>query len=121
MFGKKIWIYFLLSSFLFSDLSIGKMEAMVSKIKAKRVGAEQEKSMHFVSPFVAIQKEQNKKVIEETSNVEIAFTLGGIVNNKAFINKHWVALDEEIEGYRLLKIEANSVMLIQDNHRIQYF
>ena len=121
MMNKKIWLTCLIILPLYGDLSIGQMEAMVEKIKAKRAGAQMKKDLHFTSPFVSIQRDDNKSVIEDHKSNAVAFILGGLINNKAFLNEKWVKVGDKIEGYELTEIRGNSVTLVQDERTIQVF
>ncbi len=106
---------------IYADLSIGQMEAMVEKIKAKRVGTNIEKSDEFISPFVTIKVDENITVIEEAKVETVVFILGGIINDKAFINEKWQKVDDIVEGYKLIEIENNSVTLVQEDRTIKVF
>jgi hypothetical protein len=121
MINKKVWLVGLLVLPLYADLSIGQMETMVEKIKAKRAGAQIEKNPHFTSPFVMIQKDENRSVIEDPKSNAVTFTLGAIINNKAFLNKKWLEIGDRIEGYELTEIKDNSITLIQEERTIQVF
>jgi len=121
MKNRKIYIGLLLILPLYADLSIGQMEAMVEKIKAKRAGANIEKNPHFISPFVMIQQEGEKAVLDDPKSDEAAFVLGGIINNKAFINEKWRKLGDMVEGYKLTEIQNNHVTLVQEDRMIQVF
>lgn len=119
--GKKIWSITLCVLPLCADLSIGQMEIMVEKIKAKRVGTTIKKRADVTSPFVMIQKDQGKTVIEDPKNTEVAFTLGAIVNDKAFINKVWLKVGDRLEGYKLIELKEKSAVLAQEERTIEIF
>jgi len=106
---------------LYGDLSIGQMETMVEKIKAKRVGATIEKRTEFVSPFVTVRKNQGKAVLEDPKSTVVVFVLGGIINKKAFINQKWVKMGDMIEGYTLTEIKGNSATLTREERTIKVF
>ncbi len=121
MIDKKIWFVGLLVMPLYGDLSIGQMETMVEKIKAKRVGAAIEKHTDFVSPFVMVRKDQGKAVLEDPKSTVVVFVLGGIINKKAFINQKWIEVGATIEGYTLTEIKDNSVTLTREERTIKVF
>jgi len=121
MINRKIWLVTLLIVPLCADLSIGQMETMVEKIKAKRAGADIEKNPNFVSPFVMIQQDEGKAVLDDPRNGAVVFTLGGIINNKAFVNSRWSKVGDRIEGYELTEIKDNHVTLVQEDRMIQVF
>lgn len=118
---KNIWFATLLVLPLYGDLSIGQMDTMVEKIKAKREGATKGKHIDFISPFVMIQKEKGKAVIADPKNTEIVFSLGAIINDKAFINKVWLKSGDQLQGYTLDEIGEKSVRLVQDERKIEIF
>ena len=118
---KKIWFVALFILPLYGDLSIGQMDTMVEKIKAKRVGAALGKHADFTSPFVMIQKEKGQKVIEDPRSTEVVFSLGAIINDKAFINKVWLKVGDTLEGYKLTDIGQKSATLVQDERKIKVF
>ena len=121
MLNKKIWLVSLLVLPLYGDLSIGQMDTMVEKIKAKRVGTTLEKRVDYPSPFVIIQKDEGKTVIEDPKGAEVVFVLSAIINDKAFINKIWVKVGEKLEGYELTKLEEKSATLVQQERVIKIF
>ncbi len=121
MMNKKVWFTIFLVMPLYGDLSIGQMETMVEKIKAKRIGTSLEKSTEFVSPFVMIQKEKGQEIMEDPKSTEMVFTLGAIINKKAFVNQKWLEIGDTIEGYRLTEINDDSVTLVQEDRTIQVF
>ena len=118
---KNIWFATLLVLPLYGDLSIGQMDTMVEKIKTKREGATKGKHIDFISPFVMIQKEKGKAVIADPKNTEIVFSLGAIINDKAFINKVWLKSGDQLQGYTLDEIGEKSVRLVQDERKIEIF
>lgn len=121
MINKKIWFAGLFLMPLYGDLSIEQMKTMVEKIKAKRVGTTVEKQTGFVSPFVVLQKNQGKVMLENPKGTVVAFVLGGIINTKVFINQKWIKLGDKIEGYELVEIKDNSVTLRQEKKSITVF
>ena len=122
MIHKKNWILlFGLSPLLYADLSVGQMEVMVEKIKAKREGSRIEKSAQFISPFVTIQKDKGKAVIEKTKQKDVDFSLGAIVNERAFVNRKWIKKGDIIEGYALDEFGANSITLTQEDRSVTVF
>jgi len=121
MLNKKIWLASLLVLPLYGDLSIGQMDTMVEKIKAKRVGTTLEKRVDYASPFVIIQKNEGKTVIEDPKGAEAVFALSAIINDKAFINKIWLKVGEKLEGYELTKVEERSATLVQQERVIKIF
>jgi len=120
MINKKIWLVVCILTPLFAELSIGQMETMVEKIKAKRIGTNIQKSDKFISPFVMIQMDENKTVLEKPKT-DVVFSLGGIMNDKAFVNQKWVKVGDMIDGYKVAEMDDHSVTLLQDERTIKVF
>ena len=117
------FILAILPAYIFADLSIEQMNAMVSKIKSKRAGLDIKDDNSFVSPFVILKKEQNttKAKFEQPKVKSVAFNLGAIINNKAFVNKSWVAKGDTMNGYKIVEVNDNSVVLKRDTHEVKLF
>ena len=62
-------------------------------------------------------KEKEGKEIKKQNNP--SFILNGIVHNYALLNGNWIELNEIIEGYRLIKIDRDFVLLKSDNKEIK--
>lgn len=62
-------------------------------------------------------KEKEEKEIKTQNNP--SFKLNGIVHNYALLNGNWIELNEIIEGYRLIKIDRDFVLLKKDNQEIK--
>lgn len=62
-------------------------------------------------------KEKEEKEIKTQNNP--SFKLNGIVHNYALLNGNWIELNEIIEGYRLIKIDRDFVLLKSDNQEIK--
>ncbi len=119
---KKICFAVLFILPLYGDLSIGQMDTMVEKIKAKRIGATTlDKESNLTSPFVMIQNEKGQAVMGDPKSTEVVFTLGAIINDKAFVNKVWLKVGDTLEGYKLIDIGQQSATLVQDEREIKIF
>ena len=123
MQNRKLFLMIVFVIPLCADLSIGQMETMVEKIKAKRVGKVDSNISLIESPFVQIKEEDNITVMvkEKTAEKEVGFILGAIVNNKAYLNKKWVKKGDSIEGYTLTDINDRSVSLVKGKHTVKVF
>ena len=66
-------------------------------------------------------KEKEEKVKENKVEIETnhTFILNGIVHNYALLNGNWIELNGSIEGYRLIKIDRDFVLLKSDNKEIK--
>jgi len=117
------FILAILPAYTFADLSIEQMNVMVSKIKSKRTGLDIKYNKSFVSPFVIFKKDRNatKEKLEKPKVKAVAFSLGAIINNKAFVNKSWVAKGDTMNGYKIVEVNDNSVVLKRDTHEVKLF
>ncbi len=106
---------------LAADLSIGEMEKMVEKIKAKRTGIKRDTAREFISPFVLIQQDKNSTVIEQPKSSAVEFVLGGLINDKAYLNSRWVKKGDTVEGYEVIDMDDTSVTLIRGEREIKVF
>lgn len=62
-------------------------------------------------------KEKEGKEIKKQNNP--SFKLNGIAHYNALLNGNWIELNEIIEGYRLIKIDRDFVLLKSDNQEIK--
>lgn len=62
-------------------------------------------------------KEKEEKEIKKQNNP--SFKLNGIAHYNALLNGNWIELNEIIEGYRLIKIDRDFVLLKSDNQEIK--
>lgn len=62
-------------------------------------------------------KEKEEKEIKIQNNP--SFKLNGIAHYNALLNGNWIELNEIIEGYRLIKIDRDFVLLKSDNQEIK--
>lgn len=107
-----------------AQLDIKKIGIMVKKIQGKRKSKRNIDFIKMSSPFPLVipPKENNTTVkhVERRKKV-IRFTLGAIINQKAYINGRWVKIGENILGYKVEKIEQNKVLLKRDKKEIQLY
>ncbi len=61
--------------------------------------------------------EENEKVADIQENKE--FKINGIILNYAFINNTWLSINDVIDGYKLVIIEKNFVVLKNKNKEIK--
>jgi len=108
---------------LFADLSISQMETMVERIKSKRKGNADSNISKVVSPFAMIRVDANTSVstIQEPEKESVVFKLGGIVDEKAFVNSQWIKIGDKISGYEMVEITDNSVKFVQGKRTIEVF
>jgi len=100
-----------------ADLTVQKIEKMISKIHEKRPGANLEVLGKTKEPFVNFVIENNTTelgILDETKETKIS--LHAIVNGKAYINDSWKSIDDVIMGYKLKYIGKRGVVLRNGKH-----
>ncbi len=111
---KKIVINFgIISTIAFSSAVTDKIDNMVDKIKERRVGMEMKVLTTTPDPFVMVSKADATKVIapkKKDENIE----LGGIVNQKAFLNGKWCKVGDDAGGYTVHFIGKKGVVLVSE-------
>ncbi len=106
---------------------VGKINAqrynkIFKEISKKRVGVANEVLNKVRSPFVSNMVYQRiKNKISSVKRKRIIFTLFGILNNEAKINKKWYKIKDKVYGYRLIRIKNNSVILKNKRKKIELF
>ena len=116
--------YFILFSFFLliignaQDVEIKNIDEKIAKIDAPRVGITLETLNNTKNPFlkeaVAIEGAVVLQQVEKIS-------LKGIMNNKAYINDAWVGLNDEVEGYSVVSITPNRVLLKREDRTKELF
>ncbi len=106
-----------------AELNVKKIETMVQKIQNKRVSLHNVDFLSVPSPFVIfVSKEENrseKRVIQPKESVQ--FSLGAIINNRAFINGRWVQIGDMVLGYKVEQIDAEKVIMKKDDREIRLY
>ena len=112
-----ILISLLLSTLVYSDLSIDQIEKMVSKIHEKREGVNLETLNLTKEPFVRLEKEDNvTSFIVPQQSEEVKISLHAIMSGKAYINESWKDINETVMGYTLMYVGKKGVVLRNGNH-----
>lgn len=120
---KVILILAVFISPVLADLSISQMDIMVQRIKSKRKGNAGSNISKVISPFALISHDDNTSTIsiKEPEKESIVFKLGAIVNDKVFVNNHWLKRGDKISGYEMVEIKDNSVKFVQGKRMIEVF
>lgn len=117
---KYIFICFLLLSFLNAqDVEIKNIDDKISKIDSPRVGISIDTLNSTKNPFFVEDNLDTSGVGIQQSVEKIS--LKGIVNSKAYINNTWVGLNDEVEGYKVVSITSNSVLLKREDRTKELF
>lgn len=51
---------------------------------------------------------------QKTTNIKSDFSLQAIISNKVKINGKWYALNDDIEGFKIVEIKNSQVVLIKE-------
>ncbi len=120
---KKIFIYFMLLTFVNADLTLKEIQNMIRKIHEKREGVKLSTLETTKEPFVRLEENENNitTFVIPRKEKKIDFTdaklsLKAVVNGKAYINDSWIRVDEKILGYTLKYIGKRGVVLRNENH-----
>ena len=104
---KKILIFF--AVFLLADTS-----DTILKIKEIQASKKIFLKYPFYNIFIQYQP-VNVNFEVKRSNISYSLKLYAIFNNKANINGEWKRVGENINGYQIVKITPNYVLLKKDN------
>ena len=108
-------VFILLTSLMQADLSVKKIQDMVSKIHKQRKGIKLETLESTKEPFVPLQEESNITLSVVPMKEEKKMLLHAILNGKAYINDGWKSLDSIVGGYTLKYIGEKGVVLRSGN------
>jgi len=114
---KKILLFvFLVSSFVYADLSVEQIRDMVTKIHEKREGIDLKTLENTKEPFVRLQEENNVTTfVIPVKAEETKLSLHAILNGKAYINEVWKGVDDMVGGYTLKYVGKKGVVLRNEN------
>jgi len=112
----------LLTTVLFSEISLQEIDMMIDKIKKPRDGILLEALSQTPDPF----KEQ--VVLNEGNNTDTIitkkdkdFSLNAIMNGKAFIDGEWRVEDDVVSDYTVVFIGKKGVVLVRERNIIKLF
>ncbi len=115
---KHIFICFLLLSFVNAqDVEIKNIDDKISKIDSPREGITIETLNNTKNPFYVENIEVDGAVVQQVEKI----SLKGIMNSKAYINNKWIGLNDEVEGYKVISITSNSVLLKREDRTKELF
>jgi len=97
---------------LYAELTVEKIESMVTQIQGKRKSKVDIQFDKLPSPFAQIvQVDANATPKMMTVRENITFRLGAIVNGKAYVNGKWIEAGEQIQGYTVESVGEGKVVL----------
>ena len=115
---KYIFICFLLLSFINAqDVEIKNIDDKISKIDSSREGITIKALDNTKNPFYVESIEFDGSVVQPVEKI----SLKGIMNSKAYINNKWFGLNDEIEGYKVISITPNRVLLKREDRTKELF
>jgi hypothetical protein len=107
---------------LMAELSVAKIDKMVEDIQGKRKSRVNVQFDQVISPFaVIVQKDVNATPVMQTVEQQVNFQLKAIINDEANINGRWLKPGDEIQGYKVEKIEEGHVVLRKQGRSIELF
>jgi len=112
----------LLCAPLFAELTVDKIDQMVTQIQGKRNSKVKIQFEKVASPFATVVHEDAKaapvmKMVEQ----QVSFKLSAIINDRAKVNNEWVKVGDVIQGYTVESIEENRVVLKKSNRTVELF
>ena len=69
------------------------------------------KKIEQYKPFFNEEKIKKEKIIVTKQNTNVNLSVSAIFQNKALINGKWVKVGNIIEGYKVIKISDNKIIL----------
>jgi hypothetical protein len=115
---KYTFICFFLFSFLSAqDVEIKNIDDKISKIDSPREGITIKTLNNTKNPFYTESIEVDGISVQPIEKI----SLKGIMNSKAYINNAWVGLNDEVEGYKIVSITSNSVLLKREDRTKELF
>ena len=115
---KNIFFCFLLLSFVSAqDVEIKNIDDKISKIDSPREGITIKVLSNTKNPFYVESVQVDGLDVQPVEKI----SLKGIMNSKAYINDAWVGLNDEVEGYKVVSITPNSVLLKREDRTKELF
>jgi len=115
---KYIFVCFLLLSFVNAqDVEIKNIDDKISKIDSPREGITIKVLNNTKNPFYIESIEIDGAIVQPVEKI----SLKGIMNSKAYINNKWLGLNDEVEGYKVISITSNRVLLKREDRTKELF
>jgi len=122
-----ITLLFLLTQHLYANKEgTSWVDAQIDAIKPPRVSIEKKEINELLDPFIYIVKAEKKKIAKTTAKKKKIIHkhysrrpyLKAILNKSALINHKWYKEKEWVFGYKLIKVNGNSVLLQKRNKKL---
>ncbi|MEA2110580.1 MAG: hypothetical protein U9P71_00885 [Campylobacterota bacterium] len=112
---------------LFSD-NLSWVDQQITAILPKRVGIADSKISQLSNPIryqklVVKDSDPDTKTVTHTQIAEVVKPLkvAAILNNSALIDKKWLKINDTIRGYKVKRINSDSVLLKSKDNRLKLF
>ena len=127
---KKLFLCLFVFAFSLNANELDWVDHQIKAIKPPRTGITSSNINTLSDPFIFLEKKEDaeiKNVLVPASNIfaypnEIEATppirLFAILNNSALINAKWCKVGDIIDGYKVLKIDVNSVHLSSNGQQL---
>ncbi len=103
-----------MSTAAFCSSATASIDQMIEEIKKPRKGVAMSELATTPNPFVVLKRDDNSSSPIATPKKEENLVLGGILNEKAFINGTWHKIGDEVYGYKLHFIGTKGVVLVDE-------
>ncbi len=102
-----------------SNEKITEYDNLFSQISQKRVGVSNDEISMVKNPFIMT----NKIILKDTNTTvaKIKYILEGTLNKKAKINGKWYTINDKIDGYKLVVVKRNSVIIKNEHLKKELF
>jgi len=99
------------------DVEIKNIDDKISKIDSPREGITIKALNNTKNPFYVESIEVDGSTVQPVEKI----SLKGIMNSKAYINNKWFGINDEIEGYKVISITPNRVLLKREDRTKELF
>lgn len=112
-------------SFSQDNAKYQKYDTLFDEISKQRHGLSDEKISKIKSPFIVekkvvkLTKDENGKINNVQNAQEVTYELFAILQNRVNINKNWYKINDTVNGYKIIKINQNSVVLDNAGNKLK--
>ena len=125
---KNVYLFSILfiATQLFSN-QLAWVDEQIEAIKPARVGISDKEISKIKDPFIFLHKKDSKKIKKTLSATRykkvlrhrhIYLKLDAILNKSAMINGKWYKEGSYVHGYKLVKVNRKSILLIRKNKKL---
>lgn len=127
---KNLYLFsiLLITTQLFSS-KLAWVDEQIEAIKPPRVGVSEQQISKIKDPFIFLHKKDSKKATKTLptsytgykkvfKHRHIYLKLDAILNKSAMINGKWYKQGSYVHGYKLVKVNRKSILLIRKNKKL---